>query len=139
MLTGKKNAFWFFPQAGVAEQDIGASSRFGRRLCSALHKNEEQQNAPMLSKLGAVSVNGKLIASEHIAHRSFLIWSKLIKKAGGPNSTGRNIVITCYAVFLLLLVVTVVPLNILVRKIVSPFRKKSLEKAVAYYEQPSGR
>ncbi len=139
MLTGKKNGFWFFPKAGVAEQDIDASSRFGKRLCSALSKDEEQSDAPMLRNLGAVNVNGKLIASERIAHRSFLIWSTLIKKAGGPNSRGRNIVITIYAIFLLTLVLTVVPLNMLIRKILLPFRKKAIDEAVAYYEQPSGR
>lgn len=93
----------------------------------------------MLGNIGAVNVNGKLIATERIAHRSFLIWSKLIKQAGTPNSQGRKVVITIYAVFLLTLVLTIVPLNMLIRKIMYPFRKKALDKAVAYYEQPSGR
>ncbi len=139
MLTGEKNSFWFFPKAGVSEQDINASSRFGKRLCSALSKDEEQSDAPMLRNLGAVNVKGKLIASERIAHRSFLIWSTLIKKAGRPNSRGRNVVITIYAFFLLALVLTVVPLNMLIRKIMFPFKKKAINEAVAYYEQPSGR
>lgn len=38
----------------------------------------------MLADMGAVNVNGKLIATERIAHRSFLIWSKLIKKRVRP-------------------------------------------------------
>ncbi|RUM33826.1 MAG: dialkylrecorsinol condensing enzyme [Desulfobulbus sp.] len=139
MLTGKKDSFWFFPRAGVANREIHAVDRFGRRLAEALEEDEEQGNGPLLSGLGAVNVNGKLIATERIAHRSFLIWSKLMKKAGPPDSIGRNAVITIYACFLLCLVLTVVPLNMLVRKLVSPFRKKSLAKAVAYYEQPSGR
>ena len=139
MLTGKKNAFWVFPKAGVAEEEIEASERFGRRLCSALGNDEEQGEGPLLGNMGAVNVNGKLIATERIAHRSFLIWSKLIKKAGEPNSRGRNVVITIYAIFLLTMVLTLVPLNMLIRKILYPFRKKALEEAVAYYEQPSGR
>jgi hypothetical protein len=139
MLTGKKDAFWFFPKAGVAEKEIQAADRFGKRLCSALEKDKERGTKPLLANLGAVNVNGKLIATERIAHRSFLVWSKLIKKAGAPHSQGRKVVITIYAVFLLLLVVTVVPLNMLLRKIIYPFRKKVIDKAVAYYEQPSGR
>ncbi len=139
MLTGKKDAFWFFPKAGVAEEEIAASSRFGEQLCSALQKGEEQHNSPMLRNMGAVNVNGKLIATERIAHRSFLIWSKLIKKAGAPNSRGRNIVITIYAIFLLTLVLTIVPLNIVIRKIMYPFQKRAIDKAVASYEEPSGR
>ncbi len=139
MLTGQKDAFWFFPKAGVAEEAIEAASRFGERLCLALANNEEQGQAPLLGKMGAVNVNGKLIATERIAHRSFLIWSKLIKKAGPPNSPPRNIVITIYAFFLLTLVLTIVPLNMLIRKLIYPFRKKAIDAAVRYYEQPSGR
>lgn len=139
MLTGKKDAFWFFPRAGVHKEEISASSRFGERLCNALQHDEERSNLPLLKNMGAVNVNGKLIATEHIAHRSFLIWSKLIKKAGPQYSKGRNVVITIYAFFLLTLVLTVVPLNMLIRKLISPFRKKALDKAVRYYEQPSGR
>lgn len=139
MLSGKKDAFWFFPAAGVDENEIESSSRFGDRLCKALQHDEERSTLPLLSNLGAVNVNGKLIATEHIAHRSFLIWSKLIKKAGAQGSMGRNVVITIYAGFLLLLVLTVVPLNMLIRKILSPLRKKSLAKAIHYFEQPSGK
>ncbi len=139
LLTGKKDAFWFFPKAGISEAVIVAASRFGERLCKALHKDEEISGASMLCNLGAVDVNGKLIASERIAHRSFLIWSRLIKKAGPPNSRGRNIVITIYAIFLLLLIVTVVPLNLLIRKLIYPFKKNTIDEAVTYYEQPSGK
>ena len=138
LLTGKKDAFWFFPRAGVHKNEITATSRFGDRLCNALQNDEERSNLPLLRNMAAVSVNGKLIATEQIAHRSFLIWSKLIKKAGPQGSRGRNIVITIYAFFLLTLILTVVPLNMLIRKLISPFRKKALDKAVSYYEQPSG-
>ncbi len=139
MFTGKKNAFWFFPKAGVSEDDIEGASRFGERLCDALQHGEEKGDGPMLGGMGAVNVNGKLIATERIAHRSFLIWSKLIKKAGAPNSLGRHIVITIYVIFLLTLILTVVPLNMLIRKIMYPFKKKAIDEAVAYYELPSGR
>jgi hypothetical protein len=139
MLTGKKDAFWFFPKAGVSEEIIEDSSRFGKRLCSGLKNDLEQGVAPMLARLGGVNVNGKLIATEQIAHRSFLIWSKLIKKAGASNSWQRNVVITIYAGFLLTLVLTVVPLNMLIRKIIYPFRKQAIDETVIYYEQPSGK
>lgn len=139
MLTGKKNAFWFFPKAGVADEVIAAASRFGKRLCSALRNDDEQKNGPMLRNMGAVNVNGKLIATERIAHRSFLIWSRLIKKAGPPNSRRRNVIITIYAIFLLTLVLTVVPLNMIIRKIIYPLRKQAIDETITYYEQPSGK
>lgn len=139
MLTGKKDSFWFFPKAGVAKREIEDAARFGKRLCTALANNEETEHKPMLKELNAVNVQGKLIATERIAHRSFLIWSKLIKKAGDPGSSARKVVITIYACFLLILVLTVVPINILIRKLLYPFRRKHIKKAINYYEQPSGK
>lgn len=139
LFTGRKGAFWFFPPAGVLQDEMKNTSRFGERLKSALLNDEEKQAKPLLQHMGAVSVNGKLVGTEKIATRSFMIWGKLIKKAGEPGSFSRKIVITIYVLFLLMLILTVVPLNMLIRKLIYPFRKVAIDKSVAYYEQPSGR
>ena len=139
MLTGKKDAFGIFPPAGILESDIKHASRFGGRLKEALKENKEQQGKALLTNLEAVNVNGKLIASEVIATRSFFIWGKIIKFFGPKKSFGRKIAISIYAIFLLLLVFTIVPLNILVRKILNIFQKEKLEALEKKYEMPSGR
>ncbi len=139
LLTGKKDPFWGFPAAGVSDEDLKNSRRFGERLFEGLQKDEEQKKVPMLKNMGAVTVNGKLVATEKIATRSFMVWGKLIQAAGVPGSFARKIVITVYAVFLATLVLTIVPLNILVRRLIYPFRKNAIEKSVKYYEKPSGR
>ncbi len=139
LFTGRKDAFWFFPPAGVLEDEMKNTSRFGERLKIALMNDEEKEANPLLKNMGAVSVDGKLVGTEKIATRSFMIWGKLIKKAGEPGSFGRKIVITIYVLFLLTLILTVVPLNILIRKLIYPFRKDAIDKIVANYEAPSGR
>jgi len=139
LLTGKKDPFWGFPAAGVAEEALAASSRFGKRILKGLLEDEEHAKLPMLKNMGAVTVNGKLVGTEKIATRSFMIWGRLIQAAGKPGSFARKIVITIYALFLATLVLTIVPLNILVRRLIYPFRKKAIEKSVKYYEEPSGR
>lgn len=139
LLTGKKDPFWIFPAAGVSEQDLQESERFGHRLVSALENDLEKKKEPLLKNLNAVTVNGKLIGSEKIATRSFMVWGKLIQKSGKPGSFPRKIVITIYAVFLALMVLTLVPINLLVKKLLSPFRKKAVEESITYYEKPSGR
>ena len=139
LLTGKKDPFWGFPAAGVSKKELQESSRFGERILEGLQKSEEKAKTPMLTKMGAVTVNGKLVGTEKIATRSFMIWGKLIQKAGEPGSFARKIVITIYAIFLAILVLTIVPLNILVRRLIYPFRKEAIEKSVKYYEEPSGR
>ena len=139
LLSGKKDPFWGFPAAGVSQKDMDESSRFGVRLLEGLQNDEEKKRTPMLKNMGAVTVNGKLVGTEKIATRSFMVWGKLIQAAGAPGSFARKIVITIYAIFLAILVLTIVPLNILVRKLIYPFRKEAIEKSVQYYEEPSGR
>ncbi len=139
LYTGKKDPFWGFPAAGVSEKDLADSSRFGERLVTALANDEEKNREPLLKNMGAVTVNGKLVATEKIATRSFMIWGKLIQKAGQPGAFLRKVVITLYTIFLATLVLTIVPLNILIRKLIYPWRKEAIEKSVKYYEEPSGR
>jgi len=139
LLTGKKDPFWGLPAAGVSQKDLEESRRFGVRLLEGLQKGEEKLKVPMLKKMGAVSVNGKLVGAEKIGTRSFMVWGKLIQAAGKPGAFMRKIMITIYALFLALLVLTIVPLNIIVRRLIYPFRKEAIEKSVRYYEEPSGR
>ena len=139
LLTGKKDAFWIFPPAGILESDIKAASRFGKRLNEELKLDKEKLGVALLKNLNAVQVNGKLIASEIIATRSFYIWGKIIKLFGPKKSFGRKVAITIYTVFLALLVFTVVPINILVRKILNIFQKDKLKALEEKYEQPSGK
>ncbi|MEN8146130.1 MAG: dialkylresorcinol condensing enzyme [Campylobacterota bacterium] len=139
LLTGKKDPFWGFPAAGVSDKDLQESARFGERMLEGLKSDEEKAKTPMLKNMGAAVVNGKLVGTEKIATRSFMIWGKLIQKAGDPGSFARKIVITIYAVFLATLVLTIVPLNILIRRLIYPFRKEAIEKSVKFYEEPSGR
>ena len=139
LYTGKKDPFWGLPAAGVSEKDLADSSRFGERLMTALANDEEKNREPLLKNMGAVTVNGKLVATEKIATRSFMVWGKLIQKAGKPGAFSRKVVITLYTVFLATLVLTIVPLNILIRKVIYPWRKEAIEKSVKFYEEPSGR
>jgi flavodoxin len=126
LLTGKKDAFWIFPPAGILESDIKSASRFGKRLNEALKEDKEKTGEALLKNLGAVNVNGKLIVSEMIATRSFYIWGKILKFCGDKKSFGRKVAITVYAMFLAILVFTIVPLNLMIRKIINTFQEEKL-------------
>ena len=139
LLSGKKDSFSIFPAAGILEREIDQAARFGKRLNKALKNGKEKEFKPLLQNLGAVNVNGKLIASEIIATRSSKIWAKFIKLFGSKESFGRKVAMTFYSVFLVILVFTIVPLNIMVRKILNIFQKEKLKALEEKYEQPSGR
>lgn len=139
LLTGKKDAFLFFPPAGILERDIDMAPRFGKRLKEELKKNKEKGSEPLLTNLNAVNVDGKLIATEMIATRSSGVWAKIIKAFGPKKSFTRKIGTTIYSAFLVILIFTIVPINILVRKFLNIFNKEKLTALEKKYELPSGR
>lgn len=136
LLTGKKDAFWFFPPAGVSAADIEGAGRFGRALGQALPR--VKTGASLLQGLGAVKVLPGYIAGERIAHRSFMIWGRLIRAVGKPGAIARRAVLLVYLVFLVGMILTVLPLSMFLRALARPFIRARLAREVERLEQPSG-
>jgi hypothetical protein len=139
LLTGRRDAFWGLPAAGVAEEEIANSDRFGRALVNALRADRERKDAPMLTGLGAARVDPRLIFSERAAQRAFSVWSRLIRLGGAPGSIGRLPLLAVFCVYLVAMILAVVPTSLLVQRITRPLFAKRLRSLQAYYELPSGR
>lgn len=92
----------------------------------------------MLQNLQAVTVNERLIASEKIAKRSFMIWGKLLRAIGAPSSPLRRVVLCLYIVFLVLMILTVVPVSALIKRLLSPFTRERIAQQRRYFALPSG-
>ena len=138
LLTGRREPFWGLPAAGVPEAEVAGAARFGRALAAALGANSLDGTAPVLSGLGAVRVDPALLASEKIGRRSFRVWGKLVRSAGGPGALSRRPVLAVYLAFLVLMIVTVVPVSLLLRFLLRPLLHKRLAALAAAYERPSG-
>jgi hypothetical protein len=138
LLTGRKEGFWGLPAAGIAADDIAATARFGHALANALARDEERTGRPLLSGLQAANVDVRLIASERVAHRSFLVWGRLLRAAGPAGSWRRRPILLVYVVFLVALIITVVPISIALKALLRPLIAGALARQKIYYEQPSG-
>ncbi|AFL69533.1 hypothetical protein [Sulfurospirillum barnesii] len=138
MLTGKKEAFWGLPKAGISEAEIERASRFGRAIHQGLQNDEEKRFKPLCKGLGAVNVDEKLIRSEKIGTRSFTIWGKLIRAFSKQGELKRHAFIWLYTLFLVAMIITVVPLNMLIQTLYRKINKTAVEKEKAFYELPSG-
>jgi len=132
LLSGKKNSIFGLSEAGISESEIKKSNRFGKALLQALKNDEEKKGVALLNGLEAMKVNAALLNSEKLGTKSFSIWGALIKKLGKPGSAMRRPAVMLYLVFLLLMILTVVPINMLLQK----FFLKSAGKEK--YEFPSG-
>jgi hypothetical protein len=139
MLTGRRDAFLGLPPAGIPERELDACARFGRALAAPLAAGSLDGTRPMLTGLAAATVDPALLASEKIGRRSFRVWSKLLRAVGPPGHWGRRPVLAGYVVFLILMIVTVVPVSLLLRALLRPLLRARLEAQAARYEQPSGR
>jgi hypothetical protein len=139
MLTGKKDSLWnIFPPAGVSNSEITSSYRFGSAILDGLKNDKEKDFTSLCYGLGAVSVNEKLIKSEQIATKSFNIWGKLIRKVGKSGDVKRKPIVLLYLVFLILMIVTLVPINMIIQTINRKINKAKVEEQKAVYELPSG-
>ena len=138
LLTGRAEPFWGLPRAGVPEEVIAGSARFGRALARSLADNRLDGATPVLAGLAAAKVDPALLTSEKIGRRSFRVWGKLVRAAGRPGAAARRPVLAAYVVFLVLMIVTVVPLSLLVRTLLKPLMRARLAAEAARYEGPSG-
>jgi len=139
VLTGRRDAFWGFPAAGVAEEEIENSDRFGRALLAGLRADRERADAPMLAGLGAARVDPQLIFSERAAQRAFSVWSRLIRLGGAPGSLARVPMLALFCVYLVAMILTLVPTSLLLQRVTRPLLARRLRSLQAYYELPSGR
>ncbi len=139
LLTGRRDAFWGLPAAGVAEEQIAAADRFGRALLTALRAGRELEKVPMLAGLGAARVNPRLIFSERAGRRAFRLWSHLIRLGGAPGSPGRRFLLALFCVYLIAMILTLVPASLLLQRLLHPLLSRRLESERASFELPSGR
>lgn len=138
LLSGKKDPFWGFPAAGIAEEDIKNACRFGLAIEYGLLKSHEKSGESLLHGLKAVNTDYGLIQSEKVGYRSFRIWGKLLRNIGKQNDPKRKPVLILYLVFLILMILTVVPINIILKRISSPLFRTQQENTKIIYELPSG-
>lgn len=138
MLTGKTDSIWGLPPPGIDAQRIRAASRFGVALAEALKQDRLDGRSPVLSGLGAVEADVRLVPSEKIGRRSFQIWGRLLRAVGPPRAPQRKPVLALYAAFLVTMILTIVPITMLIRYLLNSLAGQRLAEQKRYFEQPSG-
>lgn len=138
MLTGRRDRFLGLPPAGISDADIEGASRFGRAIAAAFEAGRVDGEQPLLTGLRAVTVDDRLLASERIGRRSFMIWSRLVRLFGEPGAFARRPVLLVYSLFLVAMIVTLVPASLLIRRAIRPLRRRHGAAVRLHYTAPSG-
>ena len=140
VLTGNKGPFFhgLVPEAGVSAEDTRRAARFGEAIAKQLPVRAVGDRSSMLEGLGAVVINDKLVASEQVGIRSFRIWGALLRSLGSPGTILRRTVLLVYVAFLIIMILTVVPITALVKCMTTPLMKQRAAKQREYFAAPSG-
>lgn len=125
------------PRAGVKQEQIEGSSRFGERIASVLQSGAALDES-LLKNMQAVNVNEGLITSEKAIRRGFKVWGKLLRSLGKQGSFARKPVLILYICWLVFAILALVPLGMLLKKLLGPLRRKKIAEQKAYYGAPSG-
>jgi flavodoxin len=137
MLTGKKDAFLFFPPAGIAQADIDHASVFGESIAKALESDDFASLQSALNGHGAIDVKPGLVLLEKRGQKGFSFWSRFIASGGTLHSAGRKFRVYVFLYFLLPAIFVLSPLLWITSKIFLVVKRKQLLGEVAYYKQNS--
>ncbi|HEY8936527.1 MAG TPA: hypothetical protein VIM65_14970 [Cyclobacteriaceae bacterium] len=137
MLAGKKEPFWFFPAAGVAEQDVQNTVVYGNQIKEALSANDFKNLQKEFNKAGAIEIKPNLVLMERRGQKSFSIWAKFVAAGGDLNSTGRKIRVRAFMILLPTMIIILTPLLWILSTIMLIAKRKHLLREIDYYKQTS--
>lgn len=137
--TGVQHNFpGILPPAGVGRSDIRNARRFGRAILNAVQTGGLSGKNSVLHGLGAVKVDPDMISFENAVHCFFQFWGKILLFAGKPGQVQRMPVLLLFLTVLLGAMAIAIPIALIMRCAIDPFRRIQIAGRVAYYEQPSG-
>ncbi len=133
LLWGRKEKFWVFPAAGVSEEDVAVSSKYGQIIKDALNDNKWAAVQQKLNDNGAVDVLPNLVLMESRGQRAFGIWSRFI--GGAPiGSLSRKIRVYIFMFLLPTAVVILSPILAIVSTLMLTLKKEELLRDVNYFK-----
>jgi hypothetical protein len=139
VMTGRRGPHLggLIPRAGVAPERVRAAERFGARILDTLRAGRALDES-LLRGLDAVRVNERLIASEVVIRRGLRLWGSLLRALGPQGAWVRKPVLLVYILWLVLMILTVVPVGALLKFLLAPMTRKRIAAQKAYYGAPSG-
>ncbi len=135
LFTGKKERYLkVIPPAGISDEDIRNSSRFGEIILDSLLRRDLEHLRPSLVKAGAVDVLPSLLMIEKRGKIFFRLWAAFILKKGGYGDPARIGRVRLFKYYLLIVLYLVSPFASLLYFVAKPFRKKELKRQISLYQ-----
>ncbi|ALR32399.1 dialkylrecorsinol condensing enzyme DarA [Chryseobacterium sp. IHB B 17019] len=127
MTTGQKEKSGILPAAGVSEEEISGSVKYGEIIERHFANNDLNTLQPDLIKNGAVEIRPFLVRVEKVGNKIFTVWSNLIIK----KKEKRPLLIKFFKVYLMAAIWIISPIVLVLHLLTTPLfwfkRKKQRE------------
>ncbi|MDR6406312.1 MULTISPECIES: hypothetical protein [Chryseobacterium] len=127
MTTGQKEKSGILPAAGVSEEEISGSVKYGEIIERHFANNDLNTLQPELIKNGAVEIRPFLVRVEKVGNKIFTVWSNLIIK----KKEKRPLLIKFFKVYLMAAIWIISPIVLVLHLLTTPLfwfkRKKQRE------------
>lgn len=137
MFYGRKDAFWGFPRAGIIEQDIYESDKFGRIIDKRLNSNDLTDMQMELNQLGAVHINPSLLILEKRATRLFEMYAGFLSRKGDFFDKNRFGRVSLLSYLLPIGAFVLSPVTTISSILISVIKRKELNDEIRYFSQNS--
>ncbi|WP_288459867.1 dialkylrecorsinol condensing enzyme DarA [uncultured Chryseobacterium sp.] len=127
LTTGKKEKSGILPAAGVSDEEIKGSVKYGEIIEKHFSRNDLDTLQPDLVRNGAVEIRAFLVRVEKVGNKIFTIWSNLIMK----KKEKRPLLIKFFKVYLMAAIWIISPIVLVLHLLTTPIfwfkRKKQRE------------
>lgn len=127
LTTGQKEKSGILPAAGISDEEIVGSVKYGKIIEGHLRENSLKNLQPELVKNGAVEIRPFLVRVEKVGNKIFTVWSNLIIK----KKEKRPLLIKFFKVYLMAAIWIISPIVLVFHILLAPLlwfkRKKQRE------------
>lgn len=116
MIGGQKEKSGILPAAGVSDQEIKDSVKYGNIIETYFSKNDFEGLQPDLVKNGAIEIRPFLVRVEKVGNKIFTIWSNLIIK----KKEKRPLLIKFFKVYLMAAIWIISPVVLVLHLLTTP-------------------
>lgn len=116
LTTGQKGKSGMLPAAGVSDEEIAGSVKYGEIIERHFNNNDLNSLQPDLVKNGAIEIRAFLVRVEKVGNKIFTVWSNLIIK----KKEKRPLLIKFFKVYLMAAIWIISPVVLVLHLLTTP-------------------
>ncbi|BFO65164.1 MULTISPECIES: hypothetical protein [unclassified Chryseobacterium] len=116
LTTGQKEKSGMLPAAGVSDEEITGSVKYGEIIERHFNNNDLNSLQPDLVKNGAIEIRAFLVRVEKVGNKIFTVWSNLIIK----KKEKRPLLIKFFKVYLMAAIWIISPVVLVLHLLTTP-------------------